>query len=114
MRRSEDDGSGPAEKHYRSLAEQIGKDPEAYISEHLGKLDLDPSYAYLWKVFRDLASRRTFDGPVPEGIPFSEILAYSALNWRPLTPWEVSILASLDDKARELIYAQSKKRSKGR
>lgn len=110
LRRSEDDGQGPVEAHYRAMAKAQGINPKAYIEAHLGKLDLPEAFNYLWNVFADLANRRRFDGAFPEGIPFSEFNAYIQLTGKQLKPWEIQILTKLDDHYRETLHARAKKR----
>lgn len=79
------------------------------MAEHLGSVHLEPSYRYIWGIYRTLANRRRFNDGIPEAICFQEIQSYSQLTRTPLDAWEVSILTALDDYERGLLIAQRQK-----
>lgn len=85
----------------------MGKDPDAYVTEHLGpEADLPEAYAYLWSFYRKVSDRRGFSDGVANPISFSEIDAASRLLGKRLDSWEVRILAGLDDHERRLLQEQ--------
>lgn len=50
----------------------------------------------IWRVFGDLAARRTWHAHGPNPISFSEIDAYCRIMGRPLQPGHVDLLLAMD------------------
>ena len=51
---------------------------------------------HLWLWFMDLCRSRSASGFGPQGIPYTELKAWSSLNGIKLAPWEVETLRALD------------------
>lgn len=69
------------------------KDGERVIE---GTHELPPLLEYVWDWFQELAGRRTM-GMAPNPITHADVLAWSRVTDRDVTPWEVQLLLRLDD-----------------
>lgn len=108
-RRASGADSGPTEQQLRLLAKAKGLDPDEYVAEHMGSVDLPPAYRYLWNIYRSLANRRTYNDGIPMAVTFQEIKAFSDMTRTPLDAWEVSIITALDDYERGLQLEDRRK-----
>jgi len=87
----------------------MGKDPDAYVEEHLGpEVSLPDAYAYLWSFYRRVSDRRGFSDGVANAITFTELEAASRMLGKRLDSWEVRILMGLDDHERQILHEQLK------
>lgn len=87
----------------------MGKDPDAYVAEHLGpEVTLPEAYSYLWVFYRRVSDRRSFSDGVANPITFTELDAASRLLGMKLDSWEVRILIGLDQHERQILHKQLK------
>ena len=109
INRSSAGDSGPNEQQLRLLAKAKGLDPDEYVAEHLGSMDLPPAYRYLWNIYRNLANRRGWTEGIPQAISFTEIASYAQMTRTPLDGWEVAIITALDDFERGRLSEERNK-----
>ncbi len=109
INRSSAGESGPNEQQLRLLAKAKGLDPDEYVAEHLGSLDLPAPYRYLWNIYRNLANRRMWADGIPQAVTFTEIASYAQMTRTPLDAWEVAIITALDDYERGRIAEERNK-----
>lgn len=95
---------GSQAAHLASVARQLGRDiavaPKVRDGEQVieGKHDLPAALEYVWDWFFEMANRRT-SGMSLNPITHADVLAWSRLTGRDVTPWEVQLLLRIDDAA---------------
>lgn len=96
---------GSQASHLASVERQLGRKiavaPKAKDGGQVVETrerELPVVLAYVWDWFHELAARRT-SGMALNPITHADVLAWSRLTDRDVTPWEVHLLLRLDDTA---------------
>jgi len=85
------DGKGiTVREHLQAIQRQTGE-----VLDELQGEPIPPEMLYLWGIFVDLNSGRTY-GMSPNPLTFTDIAAYAALTQVDFRAWEVSLIKQVD------------------
>lgn len=90
-------GKATQSEHLEQAARQLGKSSAKELQEDYLDSVFPDLMQHLWEAFLELHSCRTMGFSAPNPISLSDIKNWSEISGVNLTPWEVSVIKSVDE-----------------